>query len=503
MVVRLTKSRLLSAHQCPKRLWLEVHQPEVGKGESPERLFRIGRDVGAVARTLYPGGTLIEHVFDPERAVQETQTWLATPGSLTLFEAAFTTGACLTRVDIFQRDAQGQTRLIEVKASASVKNVHIIDCAIQTSILTQSGTPVHETALAHIDSSFVYPGDGDYQGLLVEQDLTEDVAEHLDGMPEWVEAIETGLQKGLPEIEPGDQCTAPYLCPFYDSCNAPGPEYPISILPGKRAEKVRLLEEGLTDIRQIPEGYLTNERAEWMRAVTVSGQADVRPEAAALLDDLDYPRYYLDFETVGPAIPIWAGTRPYEALTFQWSCHTETKNGSLNHSEFLADGSDAPMRACAESLLETIGMTGPIFTYSSYEKTTIRNLAARYPDLAPALEALLARLVDLLPITKANYYHPALKGSWSIKSVLPTIAPELAYDDLGEIQEGMAAADGFLEMITPGTTEERRGALRDSLLRYCRLDTEAMWRLTFVLRGTRLPGPVHHNGQPSARSPAG
>jgi hypothetical protein len=220
-----------------------------------------------------------------------------------------------------------------------------------------------------------------------------------------------------------------------------------------------------------------------VRQVTKAGKADLKPEAAEALADLPWPRYYFDFETVSFPIPIWEGTRPYQALPFQWSCHVGSEDGELEHREFLADGKGAPMRECAETLIEALDESGPIFVYTPYEAGVLRGLANMYPDLLPELEAIISRLVDLHPITKANYYHPDMLGSWSIKAVLPTVAPEMSYSDLGEIQEGMAASEAFLKIMDEGTSEERRQVLRSELVEYCAYDTLAMVKLAGALGG--------------------
>jgi hypothetical protein len=196
-----------------------------------------------------------------------------------------------------------------------------------------------------------------------------------------------------------------------------------------------------------------------------------------LARSLDFPRYYLDFETVGPAVPIFAGTRPFETLPFQWSCHVETSRGALGHAEFLDLGAEPPMRRLAESLLATLGTTGPIVVYTPYERRVIDELAARHADLAGPLTALAARIVDLHPPTRRHYYHPAMQGSWSIKAVLPTVAPELDYELLGEVRHGLAAQTAYFEAIDPRTSAARRAALRKALLDYCRQDTLALVRL--------------------------
>ena len=173
------------------------------------------------------------------------------------------------------------------------------------------------------------------------------------------------------------------------------------------------------------------------------GQAFVGAELKTLARELPFPRYYLDFETIGPAVPMFAGTRPFEALPFQWSCHIETKPGALEHAEFLQLAPEPPIRELAERLLATLGTSGPIVVYTPYERRVLNELAARYPDLAARLTAATERIVDLHPATRRGYYHPAMQGSWSIKAVLPTVAPDLSYAKLGEVQDGLAAQLGL------------------------------------------------------------
>jgi hypothetical protein len=192
---------------------------------------------------------------------------------------------------------------------------------------------------------------------------------------------------------------------------------------------------------------------------------------------LSLPRYYLDFETIGPAVPIFAGTRPFEALPFQWSCHIEKGSGAIEHAEFLELDGEPPMRRLAESLLATLGTRGPILVYTPYERRVLNELAARYADLAAGLSALAERIVDLHPIARRHYYHPAMHGSWSIKAVLPTVAPDLSYDTLGAVRDGLAAQAAYFEAIDAKTPAGRREALRRALLDYCRRDTLALVRL--------------------------
>jgi hypothetical protein len=202
-----------------------------------------------------------------------------------------------------------------------------------------------------------------------------------------------------------------------------------------------------------------------------------------VLNQFPYPGHYLDFETAGFAVPRWPGTWPYQPIPFQWSCHVEHADGKLEHKWFLDTSGDSPLTGVAENLLNDLGSTGPIFMYGPYEKRIINDLTGHVPDLAPGLKPIIDRLVDLYPIVKEHYYHPDMKGSWSLKSVTACIAPELSHDKLQEVTDGMAAQRAYLEIIMPETDTVRRENLRNKLFEYCKLDTMAMVRIARLLRG--------------------
>ena len=485
MPPRLSKSKILSGLQCAKRLWLEVHQPDAAHVSGDvQRRFDIGHAVNDVARSLYENGRLIEWAGDGTTAIAHTKAALEA-SSAPVFEATFAHRGVLIRVDILTREKHGY-RLIEVKSSTGVKPPYYPDCAVQAWVLEGNGLPLERVELAHIDNQFVYRGEHDYRGLFRYEDLGGDIAELKSEVPHWVDQFQQVLQGRVPDIEVGDHCKTPYPCPFIAHCSGPGTEYPISLLPRAGGIIQALTAEGIHDLRDIPAGRLHNETHEWVRAVTKTGRADLNPAVKERIGALPCPRYYLDFETVRFAVPVWEDTRPYQALPFQWSCHVETGPGRLAHREFLDTTGAPPMRRFIESLLEALENSGPILVYSAYEKTCLQALAARFPDLEKAIQPIIARLVDLLPITRQHYYHPDMRGSWSLKAVLPTIAPELDYGDLGEVQDGGAAEAAYLEIIHPDTGRERAQTLAADLRNYCQRDTEALVALVRFLHTGKI-----------------
>jgi len=176
-----------------------------------------------------------------------------------------------------------------------------------------------------------------------------------------------------------------------------------------------------------------------------------------------------------PWRPINASKRQTDCLTcIEPVHHIERAPGEAAHHEFLDTTGAPPMRAFTDSLLAALGDSGTIFVYSGYEKRCLNEMAGRFSDLRDGIRRVIARLVDLLPIARDNYYHPDMRGSWSLKALLPIVAPHLDYGDLGEVRDGNGAGRAYLEMTCPDTKASRAQSLANNLRAYCKRDTEAL-----------------------------
>ncbi len=522
----LSKSRIMAGLQCSKRLWLEVHRPElIEYGPAQERIFAQGHDVGRLARALHPGGILVGADMEDDEAPpqtvpgrrrgslrdaqRETQALLAAHDDIVLYEATFSHQGVLVRADVLER-RDGRCVVTEVKSSTSVKEQHVTDAAIQAWVVTSTGLPLHGVALATVDRDFIYPGHGDYDGLLCHTDVTQAVQQIVPTIPGIVYDCRQVLAGGMPQVPVGRHCRSPYECPFLPFCRGeraepgepPGPvTFHVDLLPrgGKLVEELQA--EGYTDLRDVPEERFTNFDHLRVWRATVSGEPQVTPALAGILRTLPYPRFYLDFETISFAVPRWPGTRPWQQTPVQFSLHVEdaakppstqanaplTMGGQLEHYEFLDLSGEDPTRACAEALLDILeAQPGPLLTYGSFEQQRLTEMAAGCQDLAPRLLAVCERIVDLYPIIKTHYYHPAMRGSWSIKAVVPTVVPELDYGSLQGVHEGSEAQAAFEEAIAPATSPQRREELRSQLLAYCERDTLAMVRLVQALQSDTM-----------------
>jgi hypothetical protein len=343
-----------------------------------------------------------------------------------------------------------------------------------------AGVRLAATHVAHVNTQWVYPGDGRYDGLLTRVDVSPRLAPLLPEVPAWFAGAHDVAGGPEPQVPMGEQCSTPYDCPFMAHCRSlagPAPDYPVELLPGRDGKALarRLRADGLEDLRAVPASRVPPGMLSRIHAATVSGRPYHDPAVRRVLAGWRVPRYWLDFETIALAVPRWAGTRPYQQIPFQWSCHVERSAGEFSHAHFLDLSGHDPRRACAEALLATLGDRGAIVAYhASFERKVLLGLAADLPDLAESLEALAARVVDLEPVVKAHWYHPDMRGSFSIKAVLPTLAPSLDYGTLGEVRDGDAAQQAWLEATDPATAPERIATLHRDLLDYCRRDTEAM-----------------------------
>jgi len=485
----LSKSRFMAGLQCLKRLYLESYHRDLADPitEQQQAIFDIGNEVGELARGLYPGGVLIkESYLQHKKAIESTVTALSTPGIPALFEAAFLYDDVRVRADLLVRAGNGGFDLIEVKSTTQVKEEHVPDAAIQAYVLNNCGIEIRHACIGHLNKEYIYQGgDYDLKQLFRIEDITNEVQEIQPGIPSILDAIKQPLwATEPPDIKTGKQCFIPYQCPFYGYCHADEPEHHISQLPRASKSLLQSLEEaGIEEIPDIPDDFAgLNAIQKRVRDCVVNNYCYLDSELPQALQKLEYPVHFLDFETFSPALPIYVGTCPYQIIPFQWSDHILEESGELRHEEFLHKGTDDPREAFAKSLLKTLGTRGSIVVYSGFEAARIRELAVALPALSAELLGLLDdRIVDLFKLIRNYCYHPEFHGSFSIKSVLPALVPGMDYKDL-EINNGGMASDAYAEIIRPETSPARRDFLRESLLKYCKRDTEAEVRLFQVLR---------------------
>jgi hypothetical protein len=485
---RLSKSRFLSGLQCQKRLYLEDHAPELADAADPYRrsILEAGSRVGALARRCYPGGVLIEedHLRHDE-AVLRTRALLGDPAVPAIYEAAFTWDGIRIRADVLVRVAEDVFDLVEVKSSAGAKPEHEWDVAVQLAVLRGSGVSIRRAGLLHLGRGYVYGGgEYDLDRLFSFADMTGAAQAKQPEVLAVLAAMRTVLRReASPSVPVGAHCESPHWCPFFGHCHRGLPADPFAGLP-RASERLRmeLAEAGIGASADIPHDF-PGLSALQVRALAAlrSGERFCDPEIREILGALERPIHFLDFETVMPALPLYAGTRPYDTIPFQWSDHVLHDDGRLEHREYLDAGAGDPRARFAETLLDSLGERGAIVVYSGYEEARLGDLAGWLPELRARIEAVRPRLFDLLGAVRRHVYDTGFNGSFSLKSVLPALVPSLGYDDLA-IGNGGLASLAFAEIQEASTAPERRSELRDQLRAYCARDTLALVELVRLLQ---------------------
>ena len=482
----ISKSKFVAGCQCLKRLYWQVHEPELGgvPDAAAVAIMEQGREVGKLARLLFAGGVEVRS-GDPEQAIRITRELIANPEVPAIFEAAFENGGVFVRVDILHRRRDGRWRLIEVKSTADLKEQHLDDVAIQYRVVSRSGLDLASACLAHVNRNYVFQGGSiDVWRFFKIKNLTQRVDRLLPKLTFLLRSeLRVLVMPKAPDIPAGPHCTNPVTCEFFDRCNPSLPNDHIGYLPRLHASAAEELEEmGVESILGIPDDFHLSERQRIACTSVQTGQPWFSAELGKELQSLKYPLYFADFESVNPAIPRFLGMRPFDQLPIQWSVHVQRQpDAEPEHYEFLATDRSDPRREFITSLCGALGESGSIVVYAAFESQRLAELAAWLPEFAGRIEGMRRRLFDLLPVVRNHVYHPAFAGSYSLKSVLPALVPEMTYDGM-EVADGTDAGLAWESLVRGSLDQSERERTRKALLEYCGQDTLALVRLLENLR---------------------
>jgi hypothetical protein len=408
-----------------------------------------------------------------QEMVEATRQALA-EGAPAIFEASFFEDGVFVAVDVLEHLEEG-FRVIEVKSNSSVKEEHIPDVAIQVHVLRKAGLDVREAALMHLNKEHRHPDQGD---LFVQTDVMAEVEAFLPEVPDLIREYQAILDGPDPGSCIGDQCARNRECPLDAACWPQEPDH-IRKLHGVGAKTaLKYMRRNVHHFGDLPEGAKVRAPARRQLQAWEQDRMLIEPGLEADLEPFRGRVGFLDFETVGRAIPMWEGMKPWQTVTVQFSYHERQPDGTYTHAEWLADGWEDPQPALARALVEATRGAERVAMYTTFERDRIRELAEAVPELAAELQDLEARLVDLKKVIQDNVAHPDFLGSYSIKDVLTPLVPELSYADL-EVADGMAASVEIAHLIRHGheLEAEEYAAHRNALLEYCKLDTWAMVRL--------------------------
>jgi predicted RecB family nuclease len=464
----LDAARHLAGLQCELRLWREVRDPSgADPAVAAERANarRARSELRELAAQMLPGATR-DHVF---RA-----------------------GRLEARADFLVRDSDGKRGVRAVRAALRPNESHLDELAFVRTVAAASGEVLGSVGVLHLDADFVRgAGPVEPRALFKHTDVTKDVAFLARDLRARLESQLRLLDGDAPAVEPSPHCRRPSSCSFWKRCTEARSADWIGHLPSLRPQAhAAFVEASVGSIPAIADDFPLTAGQRNARRALARGGAVVTPELAGALAELGPAPDFLDFEAILPELPLFPGTRPLEAVPFQWSAHLTQPGGGVEHREYLADGRGDPRRGFAQTLLETLEhRSGRIAVYSGFEAEVLEQLARSQGDLAPRLDRLRARLFDLLPVVRRAVYHPAFLGSFSLKRVAPVLAG-VRFDDLPGIADGGAASREWHALARGELSPEDGARVLAELRAYCARDSLALVELTRALR-TLAADPRH------------
>ena len=474
----ITKNIFLKSVFCNTLGW-RFRNGKIRTEFSQGQLFRMeqGKEIGRLARSLYPEGIFVNELSSPAAAAR-TRDLLANPDTHSIFEATFLAGSYIAKADILVRDAKSW-ELIEVKSSVVAKDELIDDMAYTTMVAQVAGFSPSTISLMLIDKNYRFGMP--VERLFVKTDMTEQVLARVEEFKtafDYVDSVSSTPEEPEPRLI--FNCKQ---CEYFSECVGEGVQSHIFNIPRLRQTAIEeLIASGIISIRDIPDSFSLSDNQRRVVECVRRGTMQVDPVLRQKLAGIHWPVFYLDFETMMTALPLWPNIAPYEQIPVQYSLHIcESSGNIIRHMDYLADPHRDCRRELAKRLIVDLKGEGSIITYSSFEKTTISALSRIFPDLADNLQSLIGRIVDLEPCIKC-INHPEFCGRTSIKIVLPVLVPDLSYEGL-EIANGDAALVTFAMMAQGKMGADEMERKRAALLEYCTMDTLAMVRLHEVLHG--------------------
>jgi hypothetical protein len=481
----LSKSSFIRGLQCHKSLWLYKNKPELRTkpDASQQAVFESGTEVGILAQGLFPDGKEVKFEGStPWKNTKLTQE-LINNGVDTIYEATFTYDSITVMVDILHKGSDGWG-LYEVKGSSGFKEVYLNDISVQYYVVTGSGLNLNSASLVHLNSDYVRNGELSISELFTIQNITQQVVDQQEFIMDKLAGIRSMLDGGSPDIDIGPHCFTPYRCDFFEHCRSHIPEYSVFDIAGLyTTKKFDLYNRGIVNLQDIPEDYPLSD-SQWLQVEAELNDTILLEckDIKDFLKTLYYPLYYLDFETFTPAVPPFDNTKPYQQIPFQFSLHLQEKEGAEpKHYEFLAEEGREPRMELIKELIRLIPDNVCVIAYNSgFEKRILRELGEAFPEYANKLAKIQNNIIDIMkPFQNKHYYTKELKGSYSIKAVLPALVPELSY-------QGMVIADGGEAMRAYASLhliedEDEKKKIRKDLLEYCKLDTLGMVKIVAKL----------------------
>ena len=482
--ISLSKSKYCKAIQCNKLLWLDKYKPEVAVPTARDMVLENGTKVGELARGLFGDYINIDFNKNLNVMIEETLKSLKNKPNI-ITEASFNYESNFCSVDILKNDVDG-IEIYEVKSSTYIHNIYLDDASYQYYVLKNLGLNVKSVNIVYLNKEYYRSGELEINKLFNIKNITDIAIQKQNEIKNKIEEVNKYMLENNekePEKDIDIYCFKPYECPYWQYCSRHLPKnniFDIRIM--HKDKKFELYKKGIINFEDVVNENINQKYLEQVIFEVNNKPPKIEKEKIKeFMGQITYPLYFLDFETFQLAIPKFDGTNPYMQIPFQYSLHyVDDINGKLHHKEFLAKSGIDPRRELAERLVEDIPKDVCVLAYNmSFEKTVIKKLANYYQDLHDDLMKIHDNIKDLMiPFYNRNYYVKEMKGSYSIKYVLPALFPddpELDYHNLPVVHNGGEASDAFLSLASLSKEEQEK--IREGLLVYCKLDTFAMVKI--------------------------
>ncbi len=483
----LSKSKYMNGLQCPKLLWYQYNRKEEIPPVDPatQAIFDQGTLVGLLAQQLYPDGIKLERDPNPQKHAEQSLKVISLRKPV--FEAGLIYENTYALADILNPIDGNKWDLTEVKSSTEVKEEYYYDVAFQKYVYESAGLKIRKCYLLHINNQYIRHGVINPKELFSKVDITEQVEGLKSLVPQRVEGmLKIISQKDVPDIKIGPYCSVPYECVLQEICWKFLPEKD-SVFVLYRGKKLAfsLLDKKIQSLAEIPLNTKLTDNQMVQLKVHRTGKPHVDNGALRqFMNGLHYPLYFLDFETILPAVPLFDLSRPYERIPFQFSLFILPKEGAKpEHYTFLSKSKDDPRPELLKRLKDLLGNTGSIVAYNaSFEIGTLENSCEAFTEYQSWFDGIQPRFADLLvPFRQFDYYHPVQQGSASIKAVLPALTGK-GYEGLDIVEGGMASLEYARVTFDDNISQKERQRVYASLEKYCNLDTQGMVDLLNALR---------------------
>ena len=483
--MNMSKSKYCRGIQCEKILWLEKNRPDL-IGKKDESRMKTGQNVGEIAKGIFGDYNDIAYDKDMAKRVEMTKDALD-DGSEIITEASFLFDDNFCSVDILKNLSDG-VEIYEVKSSTEIKDVYLDDISYQYFVLEKCNLNVKKAAIVYINNEYIRGDELDLNQLFRIEDITDIARQKQDEIKSNIDAIRDFMQNHGPLSEPSSEidmhCFNPYECEFWDYCTRDLPKPNVFDIHGMwKSKKIEKYHEGKVSFEDLKNEKLNPKYLQQIDFEINGREPKINMQAICdVLDSLKYPLYFIDYETCQHAIPEFPKTKPYQQIPFQYSLHIiRNEGGPLEHREFLADENDENMiRTFAESMIGDMDWDGSVIVYNkAFESSRNREIGEMYPEYKSEMERFNSNIVDLMvPFKSRDYYTKEMKGSYSMKYVLPALYPDdpdLDYHALPVVHNGGEASAAFLTL--KDKTADEREEIRHGLLEYCKLDTLAMVKI--------------------------